>query len=341
MSTLQVLHCDPLVPGADRELNQLIDDFDVVTGGTYRSLRPGGRLVAQGTVVRNGKSETLGHRKTWKRGGVAVLQDGTIVVDRMAGGTLSDIRCRFGQPDNPVVQFLGGGAVMVENGKKIQSTDVHGRQRLQRRQGSGLNAPEMAVDNHVTVGIQAGMCVVATAMNRSGHQIYQQHGPRWIFSALNLSEDRAFFLCDDEWIYRGRAHRSGYSTRSLRACIALDTGCGLSRDARRQPAHFGIVVLKGGQLGEFGSADCIENSFHGAEGMQAHVWMFIADQGSQGIPVGLFNHPVLLAAMARTAACSSVRASTKMSAPMGPSARLPIDRMAALLTLALSSWAAN
>ena len=157
----------PLGARADRELNQLIDDFDVVTSGTYRSLRPGGRLVAQGTVIRNGKLETLGHRKTWKRGGVAVLQDGTIVVDRMAGGTLSDIQHRFGQPDNPVVQFLGGGAVMVENGKKIQSTDVHGRQEFQRRQGSGLNAPEMAVDNHVTVGIRAGMCV-ATAMNRSG-----------------------------------------------------------------------------------------------------------------------------------------------------------------------------
>ena len=141
VSTLQVLHCDPLIPGADRELNQLIEDFDVVTSGTYRSLRPGGRLVSQGPVVRHGKLETPGNRKTWNRGGVAVLEDGTVVVDRMDGGTLGEIQHRFGQPNNPVIQFLGGGAVMVENGQKIQSTDVHGRQEFQRRQGSGASAP--------------------------------------------------------------------------------------------------------------------------------------------------------------------------------------------------------
>ena len=93
---------------------------------------------------------------------------------------------------------------MVENGQKIQSTDVHGRQEFQRRQGSGLNAPEMGKDNHVTIGIRNGMCVVATAMNRSGHQICNDMARAGFSIALKFERGSGFFLCDDEWIYRGQ-----------------------------------------------------------------------------------------------------------------------------------------
>jgi hypothetical protein len=204
VDTLRVLHCDPAVVGRDAALELQIDNFDVVTGGTYRTLRPGGKLVAQGPVMRNGVLETSGNSKTWHRGGVAVLADGTIVVDRMAGGHAGDIQSRFGQAGNPVTQFLGGGAVMVENGHQIAQSDVHGRQEFQRRRGSGLNAPEMIKDNHLVVGIREGICVVAAALQRTGHQIVGDLARAGFSVALKFERGSGFFLCDEEWCYQGR-----------------------------------------------------------------------------------------------------------------------------------------
>jgi hypothetical protein len=201
---LQVLHCDPTIVGADEPLDLQLDNFDVITCGTYRSLRPGGRLVSKGPVMRNGVLETSGNRKTWHRGGVAVLQDETIVVDRMSGGTEVDICARFGQPGNPVTQFLGGGAVMIENGMSITQADIHGRQEFQRLRGSGLNAPEMTKDNHMIVGIRRGMCVVATAMGRSGHQMVADLNSAGFSIAVKFERGSGFFLCDDEWYYQGK-----------------------------------------------------------------------------------------------------------------------------------------
>ena len=204
VDTLRVLHCDPTVVGADPALDLQIHDYDVVTSGTYRTLRPGGQLVSQGPVMRNGVLETSGNRKTWNRGGLAVLADGTIVVDRMSGGIAGDIQSRFGQPGNPVTQFLGGGAVMVENGLEIAQSDVHGRQEFQRRQGSGLNAPEMIKDNHLVVGIRDGICVVAAALQRTGHQIVGDMVRAGFSVAVKFDRGSGFFLCDDEWYYQGR-----------------------------------------------------------------------------------------------------------------------------------------
>ena len=204
VETLQVLHCDSWIVGADAPLLAQALHFDVVTGGTYRMLRPGGRLVSAGPVMRAGVLETEGHRKTWKRGGVAVLKDGTVVIDRMDGGREADIQGRFGQADNPVVQFLGGGAVLVERGEGIAHEDVHGRQEFQKRQGSGLNAPEMVLDNHLVVGIRQGMCVVCTAMGRNGHQIVNDLTCASFSMAVKFERGSGFFLYDDDWIFEGR-----------------------------------------------------------------------------------------------------------------------------------------
>jgi len=190
--------------GADASLDLQINNFDVVTGGTYRSLQPGGRQVSQGPVMRGGVLETSGNRKTWHRGGVAVLQDGTIVVDRMAGGIENDIQARFGQKDNPVMQFLGGGAVLVEGGEQIAREDLHGRQEFQRLRGSGLNAPEMCMDNHLIVAIRNGMCVVTAAMGRTGHQMVVDLARAGFSTAVKFDRGSGFFLCDDEWYYKGR-----------------------------------------------------------------------------------------------------------------------------------------
>ena len=43
-----------------------------------------------------------------------------------------------------------GVAVLVERGEGISHEDVHGRQEFQKRQGSGLNAPEMVLGDHVS-----------------------------------------------------------------------------------------------------------------------------------------------------------------------------------------------
>jgi hypothetical protein len=131
--------------------------YDVFTNGSYTS----GGISPVGPLMLNGKLVTLGAEKTYGRGGVAVLQDGSVVVGRLKNPDKSDvaniiqksfsavlqhgsvvvgrlknpdkldksdlaniIQKSFSKENNKVVSFIGGGALVVEEGKVVPNSNL-------------------------------------------------------------------------------------------------------------------------------------------------------------------------------------------------------------------------
>jgi len=103
--------------------------YTVITSGTYTT--DGGHTSA-GAIMIGGTLITSGDAKTYGRGGVAVLEDGRIVVSRM--GMKPSTQKNFNKQDiidgiqaigekysvlghTKVVDYMGGGAMVVENGQ--------------------------------------------------------------------------------------------------------------------------------------------------------------------------------------------------------------------------------
>lgn len=161
---------------AKSDADKPIQQQKVGTGG-YRLVTSGtfyypdqGKQVPAGAVMRDGQLDTPGVPKAAERGGVAVLKDGSIVVGRMTGSNAADIQKRFGQTDNPVQDFLGGGALLVENGKTVTSKDLKEKQKFDQG-GGGIEAQQMRKTDHVVVGIRDGRCFVIVAKNKTGKEI--------------------------------------------------------------------------------------------------------------------------------------------------------------------------
>jgi hypothetical protein len=137
--------------------------YDAVLSGTFTT----DYVQSAGPIVRDGKMDTQGHAKATGRGGMAVLQDGSIVVGRAEGRTNEQVQSTFGAPGNPVRDFMGGGALLVENGKAVGDADLRGRQQFDQG-GGGIQAQQMRTTQHVLVGIRDGEAFALVAHEKSG-----------------------------------------------------------------------------------------------------------------------------------------------------------------------------
>jgi hypothetical protein len=140
--------------------------YDVVSSGTYTV----DYVNSAGPIMRNGKMDTSGHAKAKQRGGVAILDDGSITVGRAKGRNAADVQAAFGQKGNAVKDFMGGGALLIENGKKVAHDDLLERQRFDQGKG-GLDAQQMRATHHVLVGIRDGQCFHIFARSKTGRQM--------------------------------------------------------------------------------------------------------------------------------------------------------------------------
>ncbi len=135
--------------------------YVVITSGSYTSggTTPVVPLMKGGKLVNNGVDKTLG------RGGVAVLQNGYIVVGRLKfNDTPSDkptdiansIQASFSRNGSKVVDFIGGGALVVEAGKVSSNSDVLSSQKFDQGDG-GFNSSQLrGVRTRVAIGTNAG-----------------------------------------------------------------------------------------------------------------------------------------------------------------------------------------
>jgi hypothetical protein len=183
-----------------------------VLSGTYRTVRVGGGVRTVGPVVREGRLDTSGIPEARFRGGVAVLGDGSIVVGRQDGSHLRDLKATFGQPGAPLVDFIGGGAVLLEGGAPVPDRDLLVNQHFLGTPG-GIHAKVMGADVHGLMGIRKGQCFAIVAHQRTAIEI------------------------------RAHLHRVGFGT-----VVKFDRGSGLyvndgvNRILGQNPSGFGIHV---------------------------------------------------------------------------------------------------
>lgn len=137
--------------------------YDAVLSGTFTV----DYVQSAGPIMRDGKLDTQGHEKAAGRGGMAVLQDGSIVVGRADGRKGEEVQAAFGQPDNPVKDYMGGGALLIEGGRAVSSQDLRDRQRFDQGAG-GIQAQQMRQTMHILVGIRDGQAFAIVAHDKSG-----------------------------------------------------------------------------------------------------------------------------------------------------------------------------
>lgn len=140
--------------------------YDAVLSGTFTT----DYVQSAGPMMRDGRMDTQGHAKAENRGGMAVLEDGTIVVGRADGRTAEEVQASFGTADNRVRDFMGGGALLVEGGKAVSDKDLLTQQRFDQG-GGGIQAQQMRTTHHVLVGIRDGQAFAIVAVEKSGSQL--------------------------------------------------------------------------------------------------------------------------------------------------------------------------
>lgn len=140
--------------------------YDAVLSGTFTT----DYVQSAGPIMRDGTMDTQGHVKAENRGGMAVLEDGTIVVGRAKGRTAEQVQASFGSSENKVRDFMGGGALLVEGGKAVSDADLRTQQRFDQG-GGGIKAQQMRSTHHVLVGIRDGQAFAIVAVDKSGAQM--------------------------------------------------------------------------------------------------------------------------------------------------------------------------
>ena len=141
--------------------------WDVLLGGTFSDYKN-----PLGALMRNGHLDTPGVDKCKTRGGVAVLASGAVVVCRMNGNNASAIEAACGH-GGKVVDFVGGGALLVEGHKAVSSSDLLKRQLFDSGAG-GLHSQQMHRSDQSVVAMKGGKAHLIFALNATGEEI-QSH----------------------------------------------------------------------------------------------------------------------------------------------------------------------
>ncbi len=205
VDTAQVLNANPWARMADLPLqHQEVGSkgFDVVLSGPDSFLEPGAwPRPPMGPVMRDGHHDTEGARGNF-RGLVAVLQDGTIVVDRADGSSEKDLVSRFSSKSNPVRDICGGGALIIANGKKVGDMDLM-RDQLYGGAPGGIRSRSMKRGVHVLFGIRKGKAVAAVCWSKSGQSIREDFLAMRFTALVKFSTGSDVYLNDGTYLLTG------------------------------------------------------------------------------------------------------------------------------------------
>jgi hypothetical protein len=186
---LNVINADGRVKGHDKSLSEYTPDdrgCDLITNGSFTTKvlnKPG--IFPAVSVMRKGKPENDGQPKTWGRGAVAVLDNGTLIVGRqqplrpglrpgqIQSQLIGSINEVFGEAGHPVVDFMGGGALLIENRVKVESADLYNRHRFDNG-GQGLSAEQFVGNkDHTLVGVSSGQAFLIIARGTTGRKVQE------------------------------------------------------------------------------------------------------------------------------------------------------------------------
>lgn len=149
ITDLRVLDARTELTARDRDIRTVHPEgvgADIITSGTFHSGRdPAGPLIQGGSWLTSGG---------WPhgRGGVAVLADGTVRIGFYPEPNQLAVRNLFESLGNPIREFMGGGALIIEAGTAVSSADLEQRQRFV----GGALAPQFeATARHTIIGVHA------------------------------------------------------------------------------------------------------------------------------------------------------------------------------------------
>jgi hypothetical protein len=229
-TTLESEKCDLLVNGSFTA-NFVIPAVPVVragkldTAGYGKSLHPDDNALTQ-----DGKGKIT----TDRRGGVAVYDNGSVAVGRQNGRTLEQITQAFGK----VYYFMGGGALLIEKGQAVSSTDLFEQQGFADQRGTsgkpkepprvvydkggrpmiGLNAGQFSVAQHTLVGMKDGKAFVIISPKRNGSQLQADLVKAQFQDVVKLDGGYGFYFTDGVTEIKGREDGKEWGN-SLGLCI--------------------------------------------------------------------------------------------------------------------------
>lgn len=153
-----------------------VSGFDVVTSGTFY-YAAGGALHPAGAVMRDGVLETSAPAKTAHRGGLAIREDGSVIIGQQQGNAAADIQGVFGY-GSPVVDFMGGGALLIADGQKVDvrvlgGDATEGGQQFDQG-GRAFASGQMRRTDHIVFAIRDGQLYVIGARGKGGQAIQDQ-----------------------------------------------------------------------------------------------------------------------------------------------------------------------
>lgn len=199
VASLRVLNTDPAARYPDAPWHRVTlgrGTYDVLLNGTFTyDLPQRFHMNPVGSVMRNGWLDTVGLDRSESRGGVALLEDGSIIVGRCQGNSDEDIQYVFGEGDLKVRDFMGGGALLAEYGQPVSSHDLREVQRFTSGQG-GVSATQMQASDHAVLGIRAGQAFALMASGKSGRDIRSDLLQAGFATVVKFAGGSAAFLRD-------------------------------------------------------------------------------------------------------------------------------------------------
>ena len=202
----QVLYANPHAARADQSLIYLANrrEFDVILSGPDASLvSGGGSRPPHGPVYRHGKSDTEGTGRGHFRGTVAILEDGSIVMGRADGAGAKDLRSHFGQPGNGLHAVLGGGALLLENGRFVEDIDLM-RNQLFGGSPGGIRGKSMLRGPHSIMAIRKGKAYAAWCHTKSALDIRDDFRAFEFGAVIKFSHGSSVFYDDGEHRLNGK-----------------------------------------------------------------------------------------------------------------------------------------
>jgi len=198
IESLRVLNANPRARYPDPPLRRLADEgvYDAVVSGPDTMLVHGVYpRPPHGPVLRNDVLDTEGNGRSHHRGCVAVLQDDSVIMGRSDGASHRDLKRRFSQPGNPLKDCLGGGALLIEDGRKVGHLDLIQVQYIGRGH-NGLNARCMAEDVHTFMGIRKGKAFAGWCMGRSARRMQEDFFVHGFGTLIKFAYGSAVFFDD-------------------------------------------------------------------------------------------------------------------------------------------------
>ncbi len=206
VDTVRVLNANPWARLPDLPLQRQelgSSGFDLVLSGPDSILEPGKwPRPPMGPIMRGGHHDTEGARGNF-RGLLAVLEDGTIVIDRADGASEKDLNARFSTKGNPLRDICGGGGLLIVGGREVTDM-VLMRDQLYGGTPGGIRSRPMTRGVHVLFGIRKGKAVAALCWSKSAQSIREDFLSLGFSALVKFSTGSDVYLNDGTYVLTGQ-----------------------------------------------------------------------------------------------------------------------------------------